>query len=296
MLTAALLSADDAPPATEAAETPAGDAAHPPISLPQVAPVSDRTARRFYAARAVTRRRRPGQWSAMRSVPTASPLAAPVVAVPTYDAAAVTITWTPPPGASVAPAPPAEGSLPSRPFGPTPPVTTYNVYAAVAEPVPDALGLVTPVAPLNGAPLEPLTFAVNGVAFGEERCYVVRSVVTLGGAAVESPPSAPACVTPRDTFAPPAPTALEAVGGAGVISLIWEAVDAPDLAGYLVFRGEGGGEPSTPLTPSPIRDSSFEDRSVTPGVRYVYVVVAVDSASPVNQSAPSNRAEETARQ
>ena len=103
-------------------------------------------------------------------------------------------------------------------------------------------------------------------------------------------------MTPRDTFPPPAPTALEAVGGAGVISLIWEAVEATDLAGYLVFRGEGGGEPTTPLTPAPIRDTSFEDRTVTPGVRYVYVVVAIDSATPANQSAPSNRAEETARQ
>ena len=41
---------------------------------------------------------------------------------------------------------------------------------------------------------------------------------------------------------------------------------------------------------------SFEDRQVRPGVRYVYVVVAVDSATPANRSAPSNRAEETARQ
>ena len=113
---------------------------------------------------------------------------------------------------------------------------------------------------------------------------------------MEGPASAPACVTPIDTFAPPAPTALEAVGGAGVISLIWEAVEAPDLAGYLVFRGEATGEPTTPLTPAPIGDSSFEDRTVTPGVRYVYVVVAVDSATPANRSAPSNRAEETARQ
>ncbi len=124
----------------------------------------------------------------------------------------------------------------------------------------------------------------------------MRTLTTVSGATIESPASAPLCVTPRDTFAPPAPTALEAVGGAGVISLIWEAVDAPDLAGYLIFRGENGGEPSTPLTPAPLRDSSFEDRGVTPGVRYTYVVLAVDSATPPNRSAPSNRAEETARQ
>ncbi len=113
---------------------------------------------------------------------------------------------------------------------------------------------------------------------------------------VEGPASAPGCVTPRDTFPPPAPGALEAVAGASVISLIWEAVDAPDLAGYLVFRGTAPGEATTPLTPEPIGATSFEDRTVTAGVRYVYVVVAVDSATPVNRSLPSNRAEETARQ
>jgi predicted small lipoprotein YifL len=279
-----------------AAADPEPDAGRPALALPLVAPATDRTARRFYVARAVARRGRAGQWSAIRSVPTASPIAAPVVATPTYDAAAVTITWTPPPGATVAPPPPAEGGLPSRALGPAAPATSYNVYAAAADPAPDALGLVTRTAPLNPAPIEAATFAVSGVTFGEERCFAVRTLTIVGGATIESPASSPACVTPRDTFAPPAPTALEAVGGAGVISLIWEAVEAADLAGYLVFRGENGGEPSTPLTPAPIRDSSFEDRGVTPGVRYTYVVVAVDSATPSNRSAPSNRAEETARQ
>ncbi len=113
---------------------------------------------------------------------------------------------------------------------------------------------------------------------------------------LKGPASAPGCVTARDTFAPAAPTALEAVGGAGVISLIWEGVEAADLAGYVVLRGEAGAEPTTVLTPTPISARSFEDRQVTPGVRYSYVVVAVDSATPGNRSAPSNRADETARQ
>lgn len=282
-------------PSGEALPTDESVLDRPTLSLPLVAPAFDRSARRFYVARASTRRGRPGRWSEIRAVPTASPLAAPAVAVPTYDAAAVVLAWTPPPGAQVAPPPPVEGSLPSRPFGEAAPLTTYNVYAAAAEPAPDALGLVTPAAALNPAPLETATFAVDGVAFGEERCYVVRSLTTIGGATLESPASTPVCVTPLDTFPPPAPTALEAVGGAGVISLIWESVEAADLAGYLVFRGDEGGETATLLTPSPIRDSSFEDRGVTPGVRYSYIVVAVDSATPPNRSAPSNRAEETAR-
>jgi hypothetical protein len=296
-LTPDVMAPVEIPAATPEALVPAAAGAiHPELSMPLVAPESDGSARRFYVARAVTRRGRAGQWSTVRSVPMASPLAAPAVATPIYDAAAITLTWTPPPGAVTAPPPPDEGSLPSRPFGPAVPVTAYNVYLSAGEPAPDALGLVTRTAPLNPRPIETTTVAAPGVAFGAERCFVVRSLSTIGGTPVEGPPSAPSCVTPVDTFAPPPPSALEAVGGAGVISLIWEAVDAADLAGYVILRGENGAEPTTPLTSSPIRDSSYEDRAVSPGVRYGYVVVAVDSATPPNQSAPSNRADETARQ
>ena len=50
------------------------------------------------------------------------------------------------------------------------------------------------------------------------------------------------------------------------------------------------------LTPSPVRETTFRDTTVRPGVRYVYAVVAVDTADPQNVSPQSNRAEETARQ
>ncbi len=272
------------------------DVERPALSLPPVAPANDRTARRFYVARGLTSRGRPGAWSAVRAVPLATPLSAPVLAAPTYNADVITLAWTPPPGAIVASPAPADGVLASRPVGRAEVTTKYNVYAVGAEAAPDPLGVVTRAAPLNAAPIDAAAVTARGVTFGQERCYVVRAVESMAGTLVEGPASAPACITPVDTFAPAAPTALEAVGGAGVISLIWEAVEASDLAGYLVFRGEATGEPTTPLTAAPIGDSSFEDRTVTPGVRYVYVVVAVDSATPANRSTPSNRAEETARQ
>ena len=139
--------------------------------------------------------------------------------------------------------PPAEGLLPSRPFGPTLPATRYNIYAAEAAAAEGALGVVIRPAPLNPTPLPTTVVSTPGIVFGQERCFVVRSLTELGGAPIEGPPSAPSCVTPIDTFPPPPPTALEAVGGAGVISLIWEASEVPDLAGYFVLRGEAPGDP-----------------------------------------------------
>ena len=243
--------------------------------------------KRYYVAAAVSRRGRLGAWSAVRAVPVAAPSGAPSMPVPTYDAASYTLTWTPAPDARVAAAT-VDGVLEARPLGPVRPPTRYNVYAVTNG----ALA----AAPLNTEPLPAATATAPGVVFDDERCFAVRGVDTFDDVAVEGPASAPGCVTARDTFAPAAPTALEAVGGAGVISLIWEGVEAADLAGYVVLRGEAGAEPTTVLTPTPIGARSFEDRQVTPGVRYSYVVVAVDSATPANRSAPSNRADETARQ
>ena len=114
-------------------------------------------------------------------------------------------------------------------------------------------------------------------------------------ATIESDPSDPICVTPRDTFPPAAPKSLQAVGSAGVINLIWEANKEPDLAGYLVLRGEAPGDTLQPLTPEPIKDNRYQDRSIKPGVTYVYAIVAVDRATPPNRSALSNRVQETAR-
>ncbi len=287
-----------APTAPAAAVVVDGADAAVTLSLPLVFGSDTSTLRRHYAAVAVSRQGRRGAWSEWRSVPVSSPSGPPSAPVPTFDASAIALTWTPAPDAWQAPGPPADGMLDSRPFGSARPTTRYNLYA-VAEPgaavSATASGAPRP-APLNEAPLSTPTFSVPGVGFDTERCFVVRGLDTIQGVDVEGPASPAGCVTPRDTFAPPAPAALEAVAGAGVISLIWEAVDASDLAGYLVFRGPAPGEPVTLLTPSPTSATSFEDRTVTPGLRYVYVVVAVDSATPENRSVPSNRAEETARQ
>jgi fibronectin type 3 domain-containing protein len=116
------------------------------------------------------------------------------------------------------------------------------------------------------------------------------------GAVVQGPASPITCVTPRDTFAPAAPKQLAAIGSAGIINLIWEPNSEPDLAGYIVLRGDAPGDKLQALTPAPISATNYRDTDVKPGVRYVYAVVAVDKAEPPNVSVQSNRAEETARQ
>jgi hypothetical protein len=194
------------------------------------------------------------------------------------------------------------GLLPARLAVPWPAVTIgYHVYEVLAT-APATAASAQPSSPISApprrlttAPVKETTFADTRVEYGVERCYLVRTVETIGTLSVESAWSAPACLKAADVFPPPSPKSLAAVASEGAISLIWEGSSAPDLAGYVVTRGIAPGAPAERLTPQPIRETTFRDTSVTPGTRYVYAVTAVDTAIPANASAPSNLVEETAR-
>jgi hypothetical protein len=253
------------------------------------APAGPTVLTRLYTVQGVAANGARGPASARVSVPLVAAPGRPRPGTTSFDQSSVTITWQPPAATSD-----------------EAPGVTYNVYspsvagAAIAA---TAAGASTPVAgdpatapaPLNSAPLDVTTYTHAGSVAGQRQCFVVRSVLTLGTAAVEGDPSEPICVTPADTFPPAAPTGLAAVSGAGAINLIWDANTEVDLAGYVVLRGEAPGDTLQPLTPEPIRETRYVDRAVVPGVTYVYAVVAVDRAATPNRSAVSNKVQEIAR-
>ena len=171
----------------------------------------------------------------------------------------------------------------------------YEVPAPGRTPAPAPGAAPALPAALTAAPIDATRFTDPRLELGVERCYTVRTVATVGAQSVESAAAEPVCVKPTDVFAPAAPASLAAVAGEGVISLIWEANREPDLAGYLVYRGIAPGETLERITPKPIRETTYRDTAVKPGERYVYAVVAVDTAEPPNASPQSNRVEEAAR-
>jgi hypothetical protein len=130
------------------------------------------------------------------------------------------------------------------------------------------------------------------LTWGATRCYAVRSVETVQALSVESEATPPVCVVLADIFPPAAPKGLQAVATEGIINLIWDANTEADLDGYILLRATSPGDELAPITPSPIRETAFQDR-VPAGVRYIYALKAVDKAG--NASEPSERIEETAR-
>ncbi len=254
--------------AAQTAPAAAPSAAAPPAPAP---PPSVPT--RIYIVRGITKRGRAGSPSARLVVPLVSPPPVATALATAFTETAVKVTWFPPV---------AEG--------PSAPPMSFNVYSAA--PKTDSGETAAPT-PLNDQPLSAPSFEHAGVAPDVEQCFVVRTVQTIAGTAIESEPSAPACVTPRDTFPPAAPKGLSAVAGPGAVNLIWDANTEQDLAGYLVLRAETPDDTLQPLMSEPTRDTRYRDTTVKPGVRYVYAIVAVDRAG--NRSPASPRVEETAR-
>jgi hypothetical protein len=246
--------------AVPAAKPPATGAAPGAPAAAAVPPVRTHV-RRIYIARGVTRRGRPGAASAPLSIPLADLPSPPKDLKTRVTENAVVVEWN---AAKAA--------------------TGYNVYRG------DDV-----VQPINASAVTAPSFEHMGVPFGQEQCYRVRSIARVDGVSIEGEPSEPHCVTPRDEFPPAAPRGLAAVPTAGQISLIWDANTEKDLAGYLVLRGDAPDGPLTAITPAPIRETSYRDATVKPGMRYIYAIVAVDNATPPNLSAQSARVEETAR-
>ena len=275
-------------PAAPAVAAPAPGApapAAPAPTAPAAAPVQT-TVVRVYVLRGMAKSGRPGQPSARLTVPIVNPPLPPSAPKATFTETTTTIAWTPPapPGAEATPLAFNVYRLTPKPQAAAPPAG--KPAAAPAVPV-------KPEAPVNPTPLTAAKLDLPGVTMGTEQCFAVRSVHVIQTVAIESDASPTACVTPTDVFPPAAPQNVGLVLLDAAIELVWDAGSEPDIAGYTVLRGDAPGDTLRPLTPSPIRESTFRDATVRPGARYIYAVVAVDKAG--NASPPSARVEGTAR-
>ena len=97
----------------------------------------------------------------------------------------------------------------------------------------------------------------------------------------------------HDVFPPAVPTGLQAVfsgpGQQPFIDLIWSPVTDADLAGYNIYRHEGGKVPMK-LNSELVKTPAFRDTQVASGQTYFYSVTAVDQRG--NESERSEEASE----
>lgn len=238
----------------------------PKPGLPAIGSATGSEPVRVYVIRGVARNGRPGPPSPRVQIPLGSVPTSPKGLMARNAEHAVIVDWLP-----------ALASVGAK-------LPAYNIYRADA-----------PHRPINATWLEAPAFEDAAAPIGEESCYQARTVDRTGAVSIEGELSEPACITRTDVFPPAPPRGLAAVSTPGVVQLIWNANTEKDLAGYVVLRADLPDETLRPLTPKPIRDTVFRDETAKPDVRYVYAIVAVDSATPPNSSAPSERAEAVGR-
>jgi hypothetical protein len=185
------------------------------------------------------------------------------------EAKGVTLTWTAPTQ--------AVGNLGA------PIVTGYNVYRTAPGKAPGELEVA-----VNTAPVTTTTYT-DAPAYGDHE-YRVAAVAATGPPLVQSDLSAPAKATFRDLVPPPAPASITPLVEPNAVRLLWDPVEAPDLAGYRIYRMEGAGHETDirevgviNLVKEPIKETTWLNKPVSLGLAFRYGVTAVDQAG--NESA-----------
>lgn len=225
-----------------------------------------------YAVRYVDGRDRPQTFSALVSVePVPGIAGAPGGLRATERQDEVVLEWN-------APEKNLDGSSPAQVVG-------YNVYRT--KPAATRLGR-----PLNERPLTETRFVDRNFLYLTPYVYVVRSVSQAPDTLVESSDSPRMELTPRDLFAPSAPTSVTVASAGGVVSLFWPTNPERDVVGYVIFRGDAEAGPWLRLNERPLDRTTFRDDRVRTGTKYFYRVSAVDRYG--NESAQSEVVSETA--
>jgi fibronectin type 3 domain-containing protein len=154
-------------------------------------------------------------------------------------------------------------------------------HYAIYRQNPDGTWPTTPIATTSTT-----SFTDNAVLDGTAYTYRVTAVDHAGGEYVESPPSATAGATPRDTTPPTGPEGLVAQSGEdSKVALSWMASSDLRLDHYAIYRENPDG--SWPTTPTSVVSSLsgsipgqvvYDDTELSDGTAYMYRVTAVDCA------------------
>jgi hypothetical protein len=207
----------------------------------------------------------------------------------------VLLRWTPTPSDAV---PVAVRLVRTRisPPAPAPSKSAASPLAARPEP-PERTLLLEPSAHADRA-------LDSSVQFGETYEYRAQRVarVAVNGETLElaGPFSSPVRIAAVNVYPPAVPKGLAAVATAGeagagpAIDLNWQPGTETDLAGYFVYRRDGGATESDwrRISPAqPVAEPDYRDANVQPGHSYMYAVSTVDQQG--HESARSAETEET---
>lgn len=157
---------------------------------------------------------------------------------------------------------------------------------------------------LGELPINSSSFADSTFDWEKNYSYVVvgvTQVLSSDGKVLyefQGESSDPALVTTHDTFPPAVPANVQAVFSGGLdprqnyIDVTWSPAQERDLAGYIVYRSNGGAP--VRLNAELLKVPALRDDKIAAGKTYIYTVSAVDERG--NESARSQPASESVPQ
>lgn len=133
-----------------------------------------------------------------------------------------------------------------------------------------------------GIPIELTSYTDERVDLGKEYIYRIQPLMSYQGELIPGLLSKEIISTPVDFVAPPTPKGLRLYYLDAGHKVVWDAVNVPDIKGYIVYSRDGD-------------DGKWQEiaRVAAPATAYTderklssqsYVVVAIDDATPANES------------
>ncbi len=138
-----------------------------------------------------------------------------------------------------------------------------------------------------GEPLATTSYIDRQVNNGQKYFYTVQTLTGYKDQLAEGGVSKEVEAVPVDLAPPASPTGVTAVQTAAGIKVFWERSDAPDLAGYKVYRRTADKDSYEMIGKVAPEYTLFVDAKASESVRYYYAVTALDGATPPNESGKS---------
>jgi hypothetical protein len=138
-----------------------------------------------------------------------------------------------------------------------------------------------------GEPLAATSYIDRQVSNGQKYFYTVQTLTVYKDELAEGGVSKEVEALPVDLTPPPSPTGVTAVQTAAGIKVFWERSDAPDLAGYKVYRRTAEKDSYEMIGTVAPEYTLFVDAKASESVRYYYAITALDGATPANESSKS---------
>ena len=141
-----------------------------------------------------------------------------------------------------------------------------------------------PITPITQTTLSTITYDDTTFQFGKPYYYFVRAYLTTQRRDQQSAPSNINFIFPQDIYPPSVPQELNVVAAREGMVLIWAPNPEEDVAGYNIYRKVEGEQDFKKINKDLVRETTFSDPDVKPGLKHYYEISAVDSAPVPNES------------